>query len=82
MARIESQEGVEVLRTFTDVLFLTNEGQMPAAMKRLLKRKRLSHAVLGIDRYPEIRDRLDLVGTVIIDVEELDTSLRTSGLFF
>jgi len=74
MARIESQEGVEVLRNFTDVLFLTNEGQMPAAMKRLLRRKRLSHAVLGIDRYPEIRDRLDLVGTVIIDVEELDTS--------
>lgn len=74
MGRIESVNGVEVLRNFTDVLFMTNQEQMPPEMKRLMKRKKLSHVVLGIDQYPDIRGRLDLIGTVIIDVEDLTTA--------
>ena len=74
MTRVESPDGVEMLRSFTDVLYLTNQGQMPPEIRRLLRSQKLSCAILGIDKYPQIRDRLDLVGTVIIDVEGLDTS--------
>ncbi|MCK4291920.1 MAG: serine/threonine-protein phosphatase [Planctomycetes bacterium] len=74
MQEPQSTNTVELPRNFTDVLFLTNQGQMPPEMKRLLKRKRLSCAALPIDAYPQIRDRLDLIGTVIVDVENLETS--------
>ena len=74
MTVVESPSRVEVLKSFTDVMYLTNEGQMPPELKRLLKGKKLSCAVLEIDKYPQIRGRLDMVGTVVIDAEGLDTS--------
>ncbi len=74
MQEPQSTNTVELPRNFTDVLYLTNQGQMPPEMKRLLKRKKLSCAVLAIHAYPQIRDRLDLIGTVIVDVENLETS--------
>ena len=47
MARmVESPSGVEVLRSFTDVLFLTNREQMPPELRKLLKSKKLSCVVL------------------------------------
>ena len=58
---------VEVLRSFTDVLYFTDKGQIPLRVKRLLKQKKLSLAALPISEFPEIRHRLDLIGTVIID---------------
>ena len=74
MARIELPSRVEILKSFTDVLYLTNEAQMPFELRRLLKGKKLSCAVLEIDKYPQIRDRLEQVGTAIIDAEGLDAS--------
>jgi len=72
MIKADASRTVEVIKSFTDVLYLTNRGQTPAEIKRLLKQKGLSVLVLPIDRFPDVRDRLDLIGTVIIDAEDPD----------
>lgn len=64
----------EVIRSFTDILYLTNQKQIPYGIRWLLKDKKLSHTVIHIDKFIQVRDRLSLVGTVIIDTNELDTS--------
>jgi len=74
MERAESVTAIEVPKSFTDVLCLTNQVQIPSEVKRLFRQKKLSYAVLLIDEYPRIRERLDLIGTVIIDTKDLDTS--------
>ncbi len=43
-------------------------------IKRLLKERKLSSAIIPIDKFARIRGRLDLIGTVIIDTKELATS--------
>jgi hypothetical protein len=73
MERTELLTASESLQSFTDVLYLTNQGQVPSEVKRLFKQKKLSYAALPIEEYPHIRNRLSLVGTVIIDAEEMDT---------
>lgn len=65
---------LEVSKSFTDVLYLTNQKQMPSEIKRLLKQKKLSFTVQSIDTFFRIRDRLDLIGTVIIDTVDLGVS--------
>lgn len=65
---------LEALKSFTDVLYLTNQGHMPSEIKRLLKHKKLSSAALSIDDFFHVRDRIDLIGTVIIETMELDIS--------
>ena len=65
---------VEVPKSFTDVLYLTSQGHMPAEIRLLLKQKKLSFLILPIDKFPHILHRLDLIGTVIIDAEGLDVS--------
>ncbi|HEW78467.1 MAG TPA: serine/threonine-protein phosphatase [Phycisphaerales bacterium] len=65
---------VEVPKSFTDVLYLTNQGQIPPEIKRLLKQKKLSSLVLPIGKFHGILHRLDLIGTVIIDAEGLSIS--------
>jgi len=72
MGKSELLNGIEVLKSFTDVLYLTNKGHMPSEIKRLLRQNKLSFLVLPIDKYPQIRDRADLIGTVIIDAENLN----------
>ena len=70
MDRTESFSAFELPENFTDVLYMTNEGHIPSEIKRLFKLKRLSYRILPIDRFSEVRDRLDLIGTVIIDTKE------------
>jgi len=65
---------IELQREFTDILFLTNKKEMPAEVKRLLKQRKLSSRILPIDKFSEVRDRLDLIGTVIVDAEDSDVS--------
>ncbi len=65
---------IELPRSFTDVLYLTNRDQAPSEVKRLLRQRKLSFKKMPIDAFPKIRERLDLVGTVIIDAEDLDMS--------
>jgi len=56
MVKAELINGIEVLKNFTDVLYLTNKGQMSAEIKQLLRQRKLSFTVLPIDKYPQIRD--------------------------
>ena len=72
MVKAELLNGIDVLKSFKDVLYLTNNGHIPDEIKRLFKQKMLSFLVLPIDKYPQVRDRADLIGTVIIDTENLD----------
>lgn len=71
---LEPLNTVETLKSFTDVLFLTNREQMPSGLRKLLKSKKLSSVLVAIDKFAQIRGRLDLVGTAVIDAEGLDSS--------
>jgi len=74
MEKAELLSTIELPKSFTDVIYLTNLGRMPVEIKRLLKQRKLSSSILPIDGFSQIRERLDLVGTVIIDAEDMDTS--------
>jgi len=74
MERSEPIRTIEVLSDFTDVLYLTNQTGMPSEIKRLLKLKKLSYRIFPIERFPEVCDRLDFIGTVIIDTKDSITS--------
>ena len=65
---------IELEKDFIDVLYLTNQSHIPAEIKRLLKRKKLSCRTLPIDKFSKVRDRLNLIGTVIIDTKNSDVS--------
>jgi len=62
----------EIMKDFTDVLYLTNKKQMLPEIRLLLKQKKLSFLVLSLDKFPQIIHQLDLIGTVIIDIENLE----------
>lgn len=72
MERAETLSANELFTQFVDVLYMTNQGHMPPEIKRLLKLRKLSHLVLPINKYPLIRDQLNLIGTVIIDAQDLN----------
>jgi sigma-B regulation protein RsbU (phosphoserine phosphatase) len=74
MEKAELLSTIELPKSFTDVIYLTNLGRMPAEIKRLLRQRKLSFSIQPIDGFSQIRERLDLVGTVIIDAEDMDTS--------
>ena len=74
MGKINLLKGIEQEKRFTDVLYLTNQSHVPSEIKRLLKKKKLSYHILPIDKFPNVRDRLFLIGTVIIDTKEADSS--------
>ena len=65
---------VQAPSRFTDVLYLTNQSCMPSDIKHLLKRGKLSFLLLSIDEFSRVHERLDLIGTVIIDGTALDAS--------
>jgi sigma-B regulation protein RsbU (phosphoserine phosphatase) len=65
---------IEMEKSFTDVLYLTNQGQIPSEIKRLLKQRKLSYRLLPIEKFSEVRHRLDLIGTVIIDAKGSEAS--------
>jgi len=72
MEKAELLAAIEAPKTFTDVLYLTNQEHMPPEIRRLLKQNKLSAAVLPIDKFSQVRERLDLIGTVIIDAQGPD----------
>ncbi len=74
MEKKELLSALEVPKNFIDVLYLTNEKNVPFEVKRLLKQRKLSYSVRPLDTFFQIRDRLDLIGTVIIDTQDLDVS--------
>jgi serine phosphatase RsbU (regulator of sigma subunit) len=70
MDRAGSFSSFDVPAGFTDVLYMTNQGCIPSEIKRLFRLKKLSYRILPIDNFSEVRDRLDLIGMVIIDVKD------------
>ncbi|MDD5328256.1 MAG: PP2C family protein-serine/threonine phosphatase [Phycisphaerae bacterium] len=74
MEKAELLSSLEVSKSFTDVLYLSNQDDIPSEVKRLLKQRKLSYSVRPLDTFFRIRDRLDLIGTVIIDTRDLDIS--------
>lgn len=63
---------IAVPGTFTDVIFLSSHGRITPEIKRLLRRKSVTYSPLHIKDFNKILHRLELIGTVIIDVENLD----------
>jgi sigma-B regulation protein RsbU (phosphoserine phosphatase) len=74
MEKVKLLTAIEPKKGFIDVLYLTNQSRIPPEIKRLLKRRKLSYHILPIEKFPKVRDRLDLIGTVIIDTKDSDTS--------
>lgn len=74
MGNTELQNSTELLASFTDVVYLSDRIQLPSEIKRLFKDKRLSCKIIPIDKFAGLRGRFDLIGTVIIDTNELDIS--------
>jgi sigma-B regulation protein RsbU (phosphoserine phosphatase) len=70
MDRTESFSAFELPANFTDVLYMTNQGHIPSEIEQLFQSKRLSYRILPVDKFSEVRDRLDLIGTVIIDTKD------------
>ena len=74
MEKVKLLTAIELEKGFIDVLYLINQSHIPSEIKRLLKRKKLSYHILPIDKFSKVRDRLDLIGTVIIDTKDSDSS--------
>ncbi|MGB7583013.1 MAG: PP2C family protein-serine/threonine phosphatase, partial [Sedimentisphaerales bacterium] len=55
-------------------LYLTNDKQIPQEIKHLLKERNLTHQILRVDKFGDVRDKLGLVGTVIIDAQDSDAA--------
>jgi hypothetical protein len=74
MEKVKLLTAIELEKSYTDVLYLTNKSHIPSEIKRLLKKRKLSYHTLPIDKFSRVRDKLDLIGTVIIDMKESDVS--------
>ena len=72
MVKTELLSAIELQKSSIDILYLSNQKQLPPEIKRLLKERNLSHRILKIDKFAEIRDSLSLVGTVIVDAVDSD----------
>jgi hypothetical protein len=72
MVMTEMLSAIELEKHFTDILYLTNQKEIPPEIKKLLKERKLSYQVLRIDKFAEMRDKLSLVGTVIVDAQDSD----------
>lgn len=74
MGKTQAGSGIEAPSSFTDVVYLSDKPELPAEVRRLFRQKRLSYRLLPMDGYRLVHLRPDLVGTVIIDAEGIDTS--------
>ena len=74
MVQSELLSAIELQKRFIDVLYLTNEKQMPQEIKHLLKERNLSYKLLRIDKFGEARNELGLVGTVIVDAVDSEAA--------
>jgi sigma-B regulation protein RsbU (phosphoserine phosphatase) len=72
MLRCKTTTSTEAPARFTDVLYMTNQPSMPSDIKGLLRKGKLSFLVLPIDEFYRVRNRLDLIGTAVIDVDTLE----------
>jgi serine phosphatase RsbU (regulator of sigma subunit) len=62
----------QALKAFTDVVYLTNKGRMPWEIRKLLRQKSASFLVLPLGDLVSLRENSHLVGTAILDAEDMD----------
>lgn len=74
MVQSELLSAIELQKHFVDVLYMTNDKQIPQEIKHLLKERNLTHQILRIDKFGDVRDKLGLVGTVIVDAQDSDAA--------
>jgi len=74
MVKTEAAAVIEAPRMYKDIVYLTDQSDMAPEIKRLLKQRKLSYLILSLDKFHKLIDRLDLIGTVIIDAGGLDVS--------
>lgn len=72
MEKVDLLSNIALGTSFTDILYLTDRGGIPHEVKRLFKHKNLSYRFLSLDRFPEVRGHLDLIGTVVIDTTQTE----------
>lgn len=65
---------VQVPNDFTDVLYLTSRDQITSQIERIFEQNKVSFVITPIDKFFLMRDRLNLISTVIIDQVGLDAS--------
>ncbi len=53
MVQSELLSAIELQKHFVDVLYLTNDKQIPQEIKRLLKERNLTHQILRVDKFGE-----------------------------
>ena len=71
---MESLKAIELAKSFIDVLYITDQEQLPLEIKRLFKQHKLSYYVLTVEKFSMVSNRLDSIGTVIIDTKNTDSS--------
>jgi len=62
----------QIPKTFTDVIYLTQRGRIPWEIRKLLRQKSLSFVALPFDAFTHMREQSHLIGTVIVDAEDMD----------
>ena len=70
MEKVKLLTPIESNKSFSDVLYLTDQNHIPSEIKRLFKKRKLSYRILPIDKFSKVRGRLGLIGTVIIDTKD------------
>jgi serine phosphatase RsbU (regulator of sigma subunit) len=74
MEKIDLVSAIESEKSFIDVLYLTNQGRIPSEIQHLFKQKELSYYVMPLDKFSDVRGKLDSIGTIIIDAKNTDSS--------
>lgn len=72
MLQTKVESGNKQQTKFTDVLFLTNQTQIPPHLVKLLVKKDLSWTKLAIEEFLESPRQLNIIGTVLVDTVEMD----------
>lgn len=62
----------QIPKTFTDVIYLTQRGRIPWEIRKLLRQKSLSFVALPFGAFAQMREQSHLIGTVIVDAEDMD----------
>jgi phosphoserine phosphatase RsbU/P len=74
MGKTVAPSSTEALTDFIDIIYMSDKPALPAEIRRLFRQKKLSSRLLPLENYPVVHGRPDLVGTVIIDAEGMDTT--------
>jgi hypothetical protein len=74
MDKRQVQEEMDGSGSFTDVVFLSDDTDVPVEIRRLFRQKKLSYRLLPLAGYQAVHSRPDLIGTVVINAEGMNVS--------